>query len=132
MDELIKKRAKALGDLEKVKKNIKSDVGHIWMGQIEFLRSALKIYIDNVTDFENWSREGNHPKFIMPPETDRNMEMADLYFQELLRRLHNALAAITTYMNQSKRTMDKIVSGHEVFSREYELKVKQEFADDPL
>ncbi len=132
MDELWEKRAKALGNLEKIKSNIISDVGHIWLGQIDFLRSAFKIYIDNVTDVENWSREGNHPKFIMPPEKDRNMEMADLYFQELLRRLHNSLAAITTYMNQSKIVMDKIASGNDVFLREYDLMVRQEFTDDLL
>ncbi len=132
MNELILRRAKALSDLDKVKNNINSDVGHIWRCQIEFLRSTLKIYMDNVTDVENWSREGNHPKFIMPPEKDRNMEMADLYFQELLRRIHNSLSAMTTYMNQAKVTMDKIASGNDLFSQEYKSKVKDDYLSDPL
>ena len=124
-DELIERRVRALNELKGIRNNICADYGHNCIGQLDGLQIAFKIFSDNVDELAVWSQEENYPKFKMPPETDLNMEKADLYFQELIRRIHNALASITTYMDQARRIMKKIALKNTSFHQLYKLRVRE-------
>lgn len=132
MDELIAKRVKAFNELKIIRGKIPKDFGHNCRVQLDMLQFAYKIFSDNVKELSSWSQEDNFPKFKMPPDKQINMELADSYFQELLRLKHNTLASITTYMDQSRRIMGKIASRDASFKRRYKSRVTDEFKNDPL
>ena len=132
LDELIEIRAVALSDLKRVKEKIQTDFGHDCRVQFDSLEFVYTIFSDNVKELSSWSREDNFPKFKMPPEKEGNMELADSYFQELIRLIHNTLGSITTYMDQSRRIMKKLSLVNDSFIQSYETMVADEFANDPL